>query len=45
MSEAGIDGGPLIPSDVRVTRLYLTSITTTLSRAVKIEMTVESEWW
>jgi len=42
VSEAGIDRGPLIPSDVRVTRLYLTSITTTLSRAVKIEMTVES---
>ncbi len=42
LREDAADLGPLVSGDARVTRFYLTSITTTLSQAVKVEMTVES---
>lgn len=42
MKENGVDVGPLTPSEAHVTRLYLTSITTSVSKAVKVEMTIES---
>ncbi|RJQ33648.1 hypothetical protein C4568_04195 [Candidatus Parcubacteria bacterium] len=42
VSEDGEDIGPLLPQGASVTRFYLTSITTAISRAVKVELTVES---
>lgn len=42
MKSGGVDIGPLISSETKITRLSFNSITTAHSSAVKIELTVES---
>lgn len=42
VQEAGVDVGPLTDSSARVTSLIFRSITTAQSKAVKVEMTIES---
>lgn len=42
IKESGIDVGPLTPDSARVTNLVFRQITSTQSKAVKIEMTIES---
>jgi Tfp pilus assembly protein PilW len=42
VKEMGSDIGPLVPSGAKVTRFYLYSISTSVSSAVKVELTVES---
>ncbi len=42
VSEAGVDKGPITPAAARVTSLIFRSITASSSKAIKIEITVES---
>jgi len=42
VKEAGVDKGPLTPASVRVTNLVFRQISTANSKAVKIELTLES---
>jgi type II secretory pathway pseudopilin PulG len=42
ITEAGVDEGPLTSSNVRITSLIFTKITTAQSQAVKIQMQLES---
>lgn len=42
VAEAGVDVGPLTDSSTRVTSLIFRLITTSQSKAVKVEMTIES---
>lgn len=42
IKEAGVDVGPLTPTSTRVTNLTFRHITTAISHAVKVDMTIES---